>query len=380
VHVIPPLDGIYAQWDFNAGVAETYYNPRHPEGVPIDGKNDEVFGNLDDPCQDRYDAENNPNDTSELDQMYRSTYEQLQGCQLPNHLSIDVTDPTYNTVNAALDWNQVSSPEGTIVDRYQIDKVTDLTPGGVAQSLAAVPYYRDDSCFDDGTGDDPGARIKPGSGSEEMNFEGSPRRCWDSAEGSGDPAVPAGDRRFFQGDIGTHGLHLMFQLESDNARLQVPIDEIVSEQRMVMLPGDQNATAGETYGRGFEKPVIATAVDPGFLTYNQSPAAEISFTPASPRKGQAVTFDASSSSDPDGTIVGYRWDLDGNGSFETDTGATAAASRTFVAAGTYTVAVRVTDDRGASDDASTQVTVVNAAGPKPKPKPRKRKRKRRRRR
>ena len=31
----------------------------------------------------------------------------------------------------------------------------------------------------------------------------------------------------------------MFQLESDNARQQVPIDEIVSEQRMVMLPGQQ---------------------------------------------------------------------------------------------------------------------------------------------
>jgi hypothetical protein len=29
---------------------------------------------------------------------------------------------------------------------------TDLTPGGAAQSLVAEPYYRDDSCFDDGPG------------------------------------------------------------------------------------------------------------------------------------------------------------------------------------------------------------------------------------
>jgi hypothetical protein len=26
VHVIPPLDGIYAQWDFNAGRVTKYYN------------------------------------------------------------------------------------------------------------------------------------------------------------------------------------------------------------------------------------------------------------------------------------------------------------------------------------------------------------------
>src|SRR5204863_390816 len=45
VHVIPPGDGIYSQWDFNAGRMATYYNPYVPNGVPIDGQNDEVFGN-----------------------------------------------------------------------------------------------------------------------------------------------------------------------------------------------------------------------------------------------------------------------------------------------------------------------------------------------
>src|SRR3954452_5521587 len=50
VHVIPPADGIYAQWDFNAGKVARYYNPRNPAGVPIDGQNDETVGNFDDPC------------------------------------------------------------------------------------------------------------------------------------------------------------------------------------------------------------------------------------------------------------------------------------------------------------------------------------------
>ncbi len=50
---------------------------------------------------------------------------------------------------------------------------------------------------------------------------------------------------------------------------------------------------------------------------------------ARPHTGQAVTFNASGSNDPDGTIVDYQWDLDGNGSYETDTGTTASATKTY---------------------------------------------------
>ena len=58
--------------------------------------------------------------------------------------------------------------------------------------------------------------------------------------------------------------------------------------------------------------------------------------------GQAVQFDGTGSSDPDGTIVAYDWDFgDGN----TATGAT--PSHTYAAAGNYTVTLTVTDDGGA---------------------------------
>jgi hypothetical protein len=55
VHVIPPLDGIYAQWDYNAGVMTKHYNPNVPRRRPR-RQNDEVLGNFDDPCNDKYDA------------------------------------------------------------------------------------------------------------------------------------------------------------------------------------------------------------------------------------------------------------------------------------------------------------------------------------
>jgi hypothetical protein len=268
VHVIPPLDGIYAQWDFRAGRMTRYYNPTVPSGVAVDGRNDTVFGNLDDPCNANYNGMNEgtgiqgtgtPLDGIDPNQTYRQAYQGTGICSSgwPYHQSINVADPTFEGLNASLQWNETAGPWGTIVDRYQVDQVTDLTPGGLAQSMLALPYYRDDSCFDDGTGSDPGPRVAPGSSNEPRTYLApttgatQPRKCWTPADG-----IPApSDQQYYQGDIGTHGLHLMFQLESDNARQQVPIDEIVSEQRMVMLPGQQ-ANVGEQYGREFEKPMV----------------------------------------------------------------------------------------------------------------------------
>jgi PKD repeat protein len=91
---------------------------------------------------------------------------------------------------------------------------------------------------------------------------------------------------------------------------------------------------------------------------NQTPRASFSVSPASPQAGQAVTF-TDTSSDPDGTIASRAWDLDGDGQYNEGTGAT--ATRSFAAAGTYTVRLRVTDNQGAQAVASQSV-VVGAAG------------------
>jgi hypothetical protein len=255
VHVIPPLDGIYAQWDFNANRMTQFFNSRNPAGVKIDGRNDEAFGNLDDPCNPKYDA----NDTSQFDQTYRTLYAQFMGCSLPYHLSMDASDPTFSQPNVLLDWGVTSGPYGSVVDRIS-SEVTDLTPGGAAQSVAAVPYYRDDSCFDDGTGSDPGPKVDLRKATETATAsDGTPRRCWHTTDGD-----PDGSDHYYQGSIGTHGLHLLFQVDSDNARLTEPVDEIVSNWRMVMLPGQQGAQAGEEYGRGLEKPLLPVALDRSF--------------------------------------------------------------------------------------------------------------------
>ena len=76
---------------------------------------------------------------------------------------------------------------------------------------------------------------------------------------------------------------------------------------------------------------------------------------------QTVTFNASASSDPDGTITKYEWDLDGNGTFETDTGTTATTSRVYANAATVNIGLRVTDDDGATGTTTRAFSVKSAS-------------------
>ena len=73
--------------------------------------------------------------------------------------------------------------------------------------------------------------------------------------------------------------------------------------------------------------------------------------------GQATGFDASASSDPDGTISSYAWNF---GDGQTATGAT--PSNIYQTAGTYTVTLTVADSDGQSATTSQTVTI---AGPTP---------------
>ncbi len=74
--------------------------------------------------------------------------------------------------------------------------------------------------------------------------------------------------------------------------------------------------------------------------------------------GSPITFSSSGSSDPDGTIVSYVWDFgDSNG------GTGASPTHTYASDGTYTVSLTVTDDRGATDTASTTATITPAPMP-----------------
>ena len=97
---------------------------------------------------------------------------------------------------------------------------------------------------------------------------------------------------------------------------------------------------------------------------NAPPVAGFSVSPIAPRAGQQVNF-ISTSDDPDGAIASTEWDLDDDGAFDDATGL--AARRGFTAAGSYRIAVRVTDDDGATDIESRLVTVLPDPGKGPTP-------------
>ena len=80
------------------------------------------------------------------------------------------------------------------------------------------------------------------------------------------------------------------------------------------------------------------------------PSATLAASTTSARTGEPVTFDASRSEDADGSIVRYEWDLDGDGTYERDTGSTPVTEKTYGSADTVTVTVRVSDDEGKATD------------------------------
>ncbi|MEH3053658.1 MAG: PKD domain-containing protein [Patulibacter minatonensis] len=88
---------------------------------------------------------------------------------------------------------------------------------------------------------------------------------------------------------------------------------------------------------------VSTAV----LTTNVNQLPTAAFTGGPGTVGTPVQFDGSGSGD-DAKVASYAWDLDGDGTFETDGGAVPTISKTYAAAGTVNVRLRVTDDLGAS--------------------------------
>ncbi len=89
---------------------------------------------------------------------------------------------------------------------------------------------------------------------------------------------------------------------------------------------------------------------------NQSPTADAG-GPYSVAIDATITLDGSGSTDPDGTLVLYEWDLDGDGQYDDASGVTAAFSS--ASAGAFTIGLRVTDDDGAT---GTDIATVTVSG------------------
>lgn len=203
VHPIPP-DGLYTSWDYNAGVATKYYNALKPNGVDIDGVNDDV-GNVD----------------------------ELGG----QPAFFDAPDPTFNTPLSIYNWEQVSGA-GNAGSLVYIIELKGATSAG---NPAVVPYYRDDKCLDDGTGDNPVPRPYPGDRSDDPNVIAG----YEAANGGTPYASLTCDQK--QGAWGSHGVHFFATHDTDNAFTPKTTTEVDAQQWQFAVPTSAPTNVGDPY-------------------------------------------------------------------------------------------------------------------------------------
>jgi PKD repeat protein len=85
---------------------------------------------------------------------------------------------------------------------------------------------------------------------------------------------------------------------------------------------------------------------------------------ADPTEGEIpldVSFDASESMDPDGEIVAYDWDFNGDGQYDDASGVT--ANYTYEKAGGYMASLRVTDNSGEYSTYDVDITATSELSP-----------------
>jgi hypothetical protein len=222
VHPIPP-DGLYTSWDYNHDVAAKYFNENSmataPDGVDVDGRDDE----------ERLNA------VTQIDSLGgRNAY-------------FDVTDPTLSKPLAIYNWEQVSATgdNGSLVYMLQMNDVRSL------ENPLVVPYYRDDACFDDGTGDDPSPRPWPGEPSTDPRVYPDGRPCYTAA-----PEGHAGPYR--QGCFACHGVHFFLTNDTDNALMPKPTTELDGQQYQWAVPTAAPQNVGDAHANTVKIPLLRT--------------------------------------------------------------------------------------------------------------------------
>lgn len=124
-------------------------------------------------------------------------------------------------------------------------------------------------------------------------------------------------------DTGTYNLAFEAHIPTDSG-----VESVVKDNATITVNGENN-------------------------TGNEPPIAEdFGVIPQNPNVGQQITFDASGSIDPDGTIQTYQWKLS-----DTSRKRGKTITHTYDSSGTYTVELKVVDDDGASSTVTKTVQV-----------------------
>ncbi len=119
----------------------------------------------------------------------------------------------------------------------------------------------------------------------------------------------------------------------------------VKDFHLIDLSADNTEKACTATPLSGDNQQLYASVDYAVGGTNAIPVAQAQATPVSGVAPLTVSFDASGSYDPDGTIASYSWDFgDGGG------GSGVTVSHTYISAGTYDATLTVTDNKGATNE------------------------------
>lgn len=155
--------------------------------------------------------------------------------------------------------------------------------------------------------------------------------------------IPTGGEEpyYFEWDLNSDGIHEALGFGVDTYK------------GTFASPGTYEITVRVTDNR------LTTAMDNRFI--NVLPSNPVAVANALPPEGKAplfVIFSASGSYDPDGKIVRYEWDFDGNGDWDWTSEVSGSTSSGYTEPGNYYPTLRVTDNDGLTGLSTTQVAVT----------------------
>ena len=130
----------------------------------------------------------------------------------------------------------------------------------------------------------------------------------------------------------------------------------ISPEHTYTDPGVYTVTLTVVDDDGRSSMANTTATIQGTIFINTPPVATY-IGPSMATVGQEASFNASLSNDSDGSIVGYRWDFNGDGTFDIDWVTTPVVTTTFSSPGSYVVQLEVIDNNDAVSSYSTTISV-----------------------
>jgi len=196
---------------------------------------------------------------------------------------VNSCDPTFAICSALDNPEEVAGPGFGLVYEFEL-----TGPTALAGNVAVVPYYRDDACFDDGTGDAPAPRPWPGEPSTDSRVRDGYvaywQHYWDThlaaqrfprpssyadlkcrpqlavhGDPTANPGVPPWQIMPFQGAIAEQGVHFFVSQDSDNTFLPKNTDEIDGRQWRFAIPMAAPTNELLAYGANVTAKLVAVA-------------------------------------------------------------------------------------------------------------------------